>query len=59
VAGVVEGLEFPGSVTGYRIRTASGVIHVDTWSVQHGRTHQRGEEVVLRIPPDAREVEGK
>ena len=38
-------------------RTEFGVVHVDTWSVQHGRTHERGEEVVLRIPVDARVVE--
>ena len=57
VRGTVEGVEFRGSVTGYRIRTALGLIHVDTWSVQHGRTHERGEEVVLRIPGDARVVE--
>ena len=59
LAGVIEGVEFRGSVTGYRVRTAVGVIHVDTWSVQHGRTHQRGEEVALRIPADARVVEPK
>jgi iron(III) transport system ATP-binding protein len=57
--GVVEGVEFRGSVTGYRVRTALGLIHVDTWSVQHGRTHERGEEVMLRLPPGARVVEGK
>jgi len=57
--GVIEGVEFRGSVTGYRVRTAVGLIHVDTWSVQHGRSHARGEEVVLRIPRDARVVEGK
>ena len=57
--GRIEGVEFRGSVTGYRVRTAAGVIHVDTWSVQHGRTYERGEEVVLRIPPEARVVEGK
>ncbi|MDQ3027687.1 MAG: ABC transporter ATP-binding protein [Pseudomonadota bacterium] len=57
--GVIEGVEFRGSVTGYRVRTAVGLIHVDTWSVQHGRTHERGEAVVLRIPADARVVEGK
>jgi iron(III) transport system ATP-binding protein len=59
IPGTIESVEFRGSITGYRVRTAVGVIHVDTWSVQHGRTHQRGEEVVLRIPPDARVVEGK
>jgi iron(III) transport system ATP-binding protein len=57
--GVVEGVEFRGSVTGYRVRTALGLIHVDTWSVQHGRTHERGEEVMLRLPPGARVVEAK
>jgi iron(III) transport system ATP-binding protein len=57
--GVIEGVEFRGSVTGYRVRTAVGMIFVDTWSVQHGRTHARGEEVTLRIPRDARVVEGK
>ncbi len=59
IPGTIEAVEFRGSVTGYRVRTAVGVVHVDTWSVQHGRTHERGEEVVLRIPPDARVVEGK
>ncbi len=57
--GVIEGVEFRGSVTGYRVRTALGLIHVDTWSVQHGRAHRRGEEVMLRLPPGARVVEGK
>jgi iron(III) transport system ATP-binding protein len=57
--GIIEGVEFRGSVTGYRIRTAVGLVHVDTWSVQHGRTHERGEEVGLRFPPGARVVEGK
>jgi iron(III) transport system ATP-binding protein len=55
--GTIEGVEFRGSITGYRVRTAVGLIHVDTWSVQHGRAHQRGEEVVLRIPAGARVVE--
>jgi iron(III) transport system ATP-binding protein len=57
--GVVEGVEFRGSITGYRVRTALGLIHVDTWSVQHGRAHERGEEVLLRLPPEARVVEGE
>jgi iron(III) transport system ATP-binding protein len=59
IRGKIEGVEFRGSVTGYRVRTEFGLIHVDTWSVQHGRTHERGEDVVLRIPPDARVVEGE
>ncbi|HYC37884.1 MAG TPA: ABC transporter ATP-binding protein [Usitatibacter sp.] len=57
--GTIEGVEFRGSITGYRVRTAHGLVHVDTWSVQHGRAHERGEEVMLRIPADARVVEGK
>jgi iron(III) transport system ATP-binding protein len=59
VRGVVESVEFRGSITGYRVRTEFGLIHVDTWSVQHGRPHERGEEVMLRIPADARVVGAK
>jgi iron(III) transport system ATP-binding protein len=55
--GRVEGVEFRGSITGYRVRTAAGLIHVDVWSVQHGRAHQRGDEVALRIPSSALLVE--
>ena len=55
--GLVEGVEFRGSITGYRVRTAAGLIHVDVWSVQHGRVHGRGDEVVLRIPSSALLVE--
>ncbi len=55
--GRIEGVEFRGSVTGYRVRTDFGVVHVDVWSVQHGRTYTRGEEVRLRIRDDARVVE--
>ncbi len=55
--GIVEGVEFRGSVTGYRVRTDFGIVHVDVWSVQHGRTYQRGEEVALHIRDDARVVE--
>jgi iron(III) transport system ATP-binding protein len=57
IPGTIEGVEFRGSVTGYRVRTAAGLVHVDAWSVQHGRAHERGEAVLLRIPPDARVVE--
>jgi iron(III) transport system ATP-binding protein len=55
--GRIEGVEFRGSVTGYRVRTAAGLLHVDVWSVQHGLTHERGDEVVLRIPSSALLVE--
>jgi iron(III) transport system ATP-binding protein len=57
VAGVVEGVEFRGAVTGYRIRTDSGLLHVDVWSAHQPRTYQRGEKVTLRLPPDARTVQ--
>jgi len=50
VPGVVEGVEFRGAVTGYRIRTALGLVHVDVWSAHQPRTYQRGEEVMLRLP---------
>ncbi len=58
LAGRIEAVEFRGSVTGYRVRTAAGALHVDVWSVQHGTAHPRGEEVRLRIPATARRVEG-
>ena len=50
VKGVVEGIEFRGAVTGYRVRTALGVLHVDVWSAHQPRTYRRGEEVTLRLP---------
>jgi iron(III) transport system ATP-binding protein len=50
VKGVVEGVEFRGAVTGYRIRTEHGLLHVDVWSAQQPRTYRRGEEVMLRLP---------
>ena len=51
--GEIEGVEFRGSVTGYRVRTEFGLVHVDVWSVQQGRTYHRGEQVLLAIPEDA------
>ncbi len=57
--GVIEAVEFRGSITGYRVRTDAGLIPVDTWTVLHGRAHERGEEVVLHIPAHAPVVEGK
>jgi iron(III) transport system ATP-binding protein len=47
VAGTIEHVEFRGSVTGYRVRTALGIVHVDTWS---GPSYERGQSVMLRIP---------
>jgi iron(III) transport system ATP-binding protein len=55
--GTVEHVEFRGSVTGYRVRTSLGVLNVDTWSKQHQRVYERGEQVMLKIPSDARVVE--
>jgi hypothetical protein len=46
-------VEFRGSITGYRVRTGAGIFHVDVWSVQHGTGFARGDEVLLRVPPDA------
>ena len=59
IEGVVEHVEFRGSITGYRVRTALGIIHVDVWSAGQGRSYQRGDEVRLRIPGDALVVEAK
>ncbi len=50
VKGTVEGVEFRGAVTGYRIRTGLGLLHVDVWSARQARTYRRGEEVMLRLP---------
>jgi len=58
IEGRIESVEFRGSITGYRVRTAAGLVHVDTWSVQHGEPIARGEEVLLSIPRTARVVEG-
>jgi iron(III) transport system ATP-binding protein len=46
--GVVEHVEFRGSVTGYRVRTGIGVLHVDVWGAE--RVWARGEEVTLKLP---------
>ena len=58
VPGVVEHVEFRGAITGYRVRTALGLLHVDVWSASQARAFQRGEEVSLRLPAGARTVEG-
>jgi iron(III) transport system ATP-binding protein len=57
-AGRIESVEFRGSVTGYRIATSLGVLHVDVWSVQHGEVHARGEAVAIRVPRTALLVGG-
>src|SRR4051812_16831680 len=56
VAGVVEHVEFRGAGKGYRIRNAQGVMHVDVWSAQQTRTYARGEQVMLKLPDNARTV---
>jgi iron(III) transport system ATP-binding protein len=58
LAGRIEGIEFRGSITGYRIRTDAGLLHVDVWSALHGKPHERGEEVIVQVPPTAKLVEG-
>ena len=55
VAGIVEHVEFRGSVTGYRIATRFGTLHVDTW--RHGKAYERGQEVMLRFPANPPVVE--
>jgi iron(III) transport system ATP-binding protein len=58
IAGRIEGIEFRGSITGYRIRTEAGLLHVDVWSALHGQVHERGEDVLVQVPPTAKLVEG-
>jgi len=52
IPGVVEGVEFRGAVTSYRVRTSLGILHVDVWSAHHPRAYERGEEVKLRLPEE-------
>jgi iron(III) transport system ATP-binding protein len=59
LAGRIEGIEFRGSVTGYRIRTDAGLLHIDVWSALHGKLHERGEDVIVQVPPTAKLVEGE
>jgi iron(III) transport system ATP-binding protein len=59
LSGRVEGIEFRGSITGYRIRTESGLLHVDVWSALHGKLHERGEAVIVQVPSTAKLVEGE
>ena len=52
--GRIEAVEFRGSVTGYRIKTEQGLIHAD---LQGPPRYQRGDEVLVTLPPDARTVD--
>ena len=53
VRGRVEGVEFLGAVTRYRIRTSQGVVQVDA----PGAPKQaRGDEVALWYPANPRKV---
>jgi iron(III) transport system ATP-binding protein len=56
VPGRIEGVEFRGAMTGYRVRTDDGVVHVD---VPGPPAHARGDSVSLRYPDGAIVVEGK
>ncbi|MEI2417849.1 ABC transporter ATP-binding protein [Orrella sp. JC864] len=56
IAGVIEHVEFRGSITGYTVRTAAGALRVDLRTTQHGRLRARGEAVTLDLPRDARIV---
>ena len=53
VAGKVEGVEFLGSVTRYRVRTSQALVRVD---VVGPPRHARGDEVRLSYPPNSRIV---
>jgi iron(III) transport system ATP-binding protein len=54
--GIVEHVEFRGSVTGYRVRTELGILHVDVWGSE--RIWSRGDEVAVRfhLPPSSGEA---
>jgi iron(III) transport system ATP-binding protein len=54
IRGRIEGVEFRGSVTGYRVRTDQALVHVD---VPGPPKHVRGDEVTLWYPADAQVVE--
>jgi iron(III) transport system ATP-binding protein len=50
IDGKILFVEFRGSVTGYRIETSIGTLHVDAWTPAAGRVRRRGEAVRLRVP---------
>jgi iron(III) transport system ATP-binding protein len=54
VRGRIEGVEFRGSVTGYRVRTDDALLHVD---VPGPPRYARGDDVTLAYPADTRVVE--
>ncbi len=56
LVGVVEHVEFRGSITGYSVRTGAGVIRIDSKATE-ARTRGRGETVLLRVPQSARIVQ--
>lgn len=57
ISGVIEHVEFRGSITGYAVRTSAGLIRVDVWTSQQKRLRDRGEQVTLQLPADAHIVE--
>ena len=54
--GVIEHVEFRGSITGYRVRTDAGVIRVDVRTSQQDQARAQGDAVVLALPWNARVV---
>jgi iron(III) transport system ATP-binding protein len=57
IDGTIEVVEFRGSVTGYRIASAIGVLYVDAWTAHAGRVRRRGEAVRLLVPEQSVVVE--
>ncbi|WP_431097696.1 ABC transporter ATP-binding protein [Polaromonas aquatica] len=57
LSGVIEHVEFRGSITGYAVRTTVGLIRVDVWTSQQKQLRSRGEPVTLQLPPAAHIVE--
>jgi len=57
LAGVVEHVEFRGSITGYQVRTGAGLLRVELRTTQHGRTRHRGDSVTLALPRNAHIVQ--
>ena len=57
LAGVIEDVEFRGSLTGYRVRTAAGIIRIDVRTIHDGALRRAGDSVVLALPRHAPIVE--
>ncbi|OZI50767.1 ABC transporter ATP-binding protein [Bordetella genomosp. 4] len=57
LAGVIEHVEFRGSLTGYAVRTAVGIIRIDVRTIHDGAVRRTGDSVVLALPRNAPIVE--